>query len=113
MRVSAQSGDDKADSESLATAQRSGDLPVPFRNLEGVEGIAAGFRVDMFDLDDGAGHGGSMATGSGFGSDYIIMDWTDKNGVSHHGLVRGLDILRAWVATFAPEDVEAFPDGLK
>jgi hypothetical protein len=78
----------------------------------GVEGLALGVRVGMFDLDDGEGHGGGMATGSGFGSDFIVMNWTDAKGESHSGMVRGLDLLRAWVATFAPEEAKAFPKGL-
>jgi hypothetical protein len=75
-------------------------------------GFALGYRAEMFELSDGQGHGGAVATGSGFGSDFIVMDWTDAKGQRHAGVVRGLDLLRAWVATFAPEEAKDFPKGL-
>jgi hypothetical protein len=110
--VDARHGDDKASTTEMRTAERSGDLSVPFRNTVGVEGIALGYRAEMFELSDGQGHGGAVATGSGFGSDFIVMDWTDAKGQRHAGVVRGLDLLRAWVATFAPEEAKDFPKGL-
>jgi hypothetical protein len=111
--VTAHMGEHHASSKGLRVAERTGDLLVPYRDTQGVEGIALGFRVHMFDLGEPDGMHGQMATGSGFGSDFICFDWTTAKGAHHDAYVRGLDIMRAWVSGFAPEEAKNFPDGLK
>ena len=83
----------------------SARVEVPVKDLEGAESISLGFRQQMFTLGDGEDKGG-VATGAGWGTDAIILTWGDKTAV-----VRGLDLLRAWVQTFAPEDAKHFPEG--
>ena len=50
----------------------------------------------------------TSATSAGIGSDFITLTWNDRRAV-----VRGIDLLRAWVATFSPEDAAKFPEGLR
>lgn len=72
------------------------ELSVPIRGVHSVaESICLGLRQAMLDIED---HGG-VATGTGLGTDFIILKWNDRQAV-----LRGSEILRAWVATFAPED---------
>ena len=105
--VAAQSGGEKADSKSLMTKKRTGDLSIPYAEASTVESIATGFRQQMFDLRDKDGHGGSVAIGAGWGSDFITLEWGE-----HRAIVRGIDLLRAYVATVDPEAVKGFPEGL-
>jgi hypothetical protein len=107
MDVQAGQGGERASTSTVRTKKRTGELPVPFAEVTTIESIATGFRVDMFDLTDKDGTGGSVQTGSGFGSDFITLNWGDKKAI-----VRGVDLLRAWVATFDTEAVKQFPDGL-
>ena len=103
MRTAARIGDGPvATTQGVLTKRPSGALSVPveFRDLEGVESIALGFRQHMFSLGDI----GEVATGAGWGTDAIIMRWGDRQC-----LVRGLDLLAAWVRTFDPDIVAEFP----
>ena len=86
--------------------QRSGELPVPFAEITTMEHIATGFRQQMLELGNDEIEGG-VATGAGLGTDFITMQWGDKTAV-----VRGIDLLRAWVATFDPYVAKDFPEGL-
>lgn len=106
VQVGARHGDKIATTSSVMVKKRTGNLPVPFAEVSTIESIATGFRQQMFDLGDGE-VSGSVSTGSGYGSDFITLNWRDKTAV-----VRGLDLLRVWVETFAPEDAKLFPDGL-
>ena len=103
----AQHGDEKATTRGVLVKERTGNLPVPYAELSGVESIATGFRQQMFDLTDNDGEGGGVSSGAGMGTDFIMMTWGDKTAI-----VRGLDLLRAWVSTFEPEAAKHFPDGL-
>lgn len=47
---------------------------------------------------------GSLATGTGLGSDAIVMQWKGRRA-----LVLGRDLFKAWVATWAPEDAARWP----
>lgn len=105
-------GGKRTTTRELLVRERTADLSVPYSELEGPEGIALGFRVEMFTLGDGQ-NGGSVLTGSGFGTDFIILQWDDESkGIKREAYVRGLDLLRAWVKTFAPDEIEKFPAGL-
>ena len=74
-------------------------LDVPIREIVDRESIALGFRQEMLSMDD---KGCVMV---GIASDFIILKWGKRTA-----LVRGSELLRAWVATFAPEDTKRFPD---
>jgi hypothetical protein len=107
-RVTASSGKKKFTTADVLHKKRSGDLPIPFADIEVGESIVTGFRQTMFDLSDDDGNEvATMATGSGYGTDFITMKWGDK-----YAVVRGVDLLRAWVATFDPEAAKAIPEGL-
>jgi hypothetical protein len=88
--------------------QRTSDLAVPYAYISTVESIACGFRAQMFDLegDDGSVIG-SVQTGTGMGTDFITLNWGE-----HKAVVRGIDLLRAWVATFDPDGAAQMPGGL-
>lgn len=101
--------DKKGNSKSFSTADVLAKpvkpLTIPFRTIEEVgEGIVLGFRQSMVDIGDE----GSVSTGGGMGTDFILLDWGEKSIV-----IRGSELLRAWVATFAPEDAARFPDEVK
>ena len=68
------------------------------------EVIRCGFRQNMFEIDEDGPGKGSMDTGAGCGNDNIVMRWKGRNAI-----VRGRDLFKAWVATFAPEDAERMP----
>lgn len=79
-------------------------VDVPIKDIEDVEGIALGFRQEMFNLSDDDKVLGGMATGAGWGTDVILLEWGKKKAV-----VSGRSLLKAWVATFAPKDAERMP----
>jgi hypothetical protein len=58
--------------------------------------------LSLGDKDDPA-HG-SVVTGSGCGSDAIVLSWRGRGAI-----VRGKDLIRAWVSTWAPEDAKRMP----
>lgn len=107
MRVAAQHGGKSANTRDVMTRERTGDLPVPFAEVTTLESIATGFRAQMFELGDDEASGG-VATGAGFGTDFITLEWGERRAV-----VRGVDLLRAWVATFDPDMAARFPEGLR
>jgi len=76
------------------------EVPVQLRELTGDETLVLGFRQNMLEIKN---HGG-VDTGTGLGSDFILLRWRDRQA-----LVRGSELLRAWVATFAPKDAKRFP----
>jgi hypothetical protein len=80
-------------------------LSVPIRDgISDMQGIGLGFRMGMLSVGDKNGERGSLSTGTGLGSDAIILEWRGRRAV-----IRGRDLFKAWVATFAPEDVERMP----
>lgn len=79
-------------------------LAVPLRNLEEGEALACGFRQNLFELGE-KDDGGGVDTGTGLGTDFIILRWKGK-----WALVRGLDLLKSWVETFCSEDAARFPE---
>jgi hypothetical protein len=80
------------------------ELPVPFREITITESIATGFRQEMLELRTDDGYGGSVATGAGWGSDFITLEWNGRCAV-----VRGSELLKAWVSIVSPQDVKRFP----
>jgi hypothetical protein len=108
-QVEASSGGKSAKTSDVLYKPRSGDLTVPFAEISTLEGIATGFRQHMLGLADekGGEEIGSVSSGAGLGSDFITLTWKDKTAV-----VRGIDLLRAWVSGFDPKAAGEFPEGL-
>ncbi len=80
-------------------------LVVPLRVLANAqESIVCGFRMSMLTMGDV----GEVMTGTGLGSDFIHLKWGE-----HQAVVRGSELLRAFVQQVAPKDAERFPDHVK
>jgi hypothetical protein len=77
-------------------------LEIKIRNIDSPEGIALGFRQEMFALTDKKGNGGRVSTSAGLGGEAIILTWKDKHE-ERRAVIRGSELLLAWVATFQPE----------
>ena len=93
------------DGPGLASTGMTLDLTVPVNDgASAGEVIRCGFRQNMFKIDEDGPGKGSMDTGAGCGNDNIVMRWKGRNAI-----VRGRDLFKAWVATFAPEDAERMP----
>jgi hypothetical protein len=94
--------------DDVRTRSRTDTLRVPVADINTMESVACGFRQTMFEIhtDDAQGYGG-MDSGAGLGTDFIQMTWGDRRAV-----VRGIDLLRAWVQTFDPDAAKRLPDGL-
>jgi hypothetical protein len=101
------SGGRSSSTSEVMRKPRSGDLTVPYAELEGVEGLATGFRQQMLGIEIGGEEIGNVATGAGLGNDFITLRWGDRMVI-----VRGIDLLRAWMATFDPEAAKRLPEGL-
>jgi len=98
------SSDGEAASSDGACAKKPTMLAVPIRDeLTGGESIALGYRQMLVSCGDKK-EIGSVSTGAGLGTDFIILEWRGRNAT-----IRGSELLKAWVATFAPEDAEAMP----
>lgn len=109
MKTTASHGGETASTGSVVAKDPSGELTVPIRDeLSGVESIALGFRQSMFDVIDGDEEIGGVSTGGGFGTDAIILRWGDRTA-----LVRGSELLKAWVAEFDPEAAAQFPEAVR
>ena len=72
-------------------------LMVPVTEYEQRPMILGMEMLSVGDKDDEAR--GSVVTGSGLGSDSILLEWRGRGAI-----VRGSDLLKAWMATWAPED---------
>lgn len=80
-------------------------LTVPIRPVDpDGEGLVIGFRQGMLTMGKD-GKAGEVNTG--VGTDIIELRWGDRQVV-----LRGSEILRAWVATFSQEDADNFPDDI-
>lgn len=84
------------------------ELSVPLREIDTTEAIATGFRQEMLNMKTDDGYGGSVAVGAGLGTDFITLEWNGR-----YAVVRGSEILKAWVKTFAPEEAAKFPEGIR
>lgn len=83
-------------------AKKPTPLLVPIREVGGDEGLVMGLRQEMLLIGDGQG---SVCTGAGLGSDFIILNWGDRQAA-----FRGSELLKAWVATFDPKSAAKFPE---
>lgn len=73
------------------------EVPLTITAYEGTP--VSSFRTELFEVvDDHDLKIGSFATGSGFGSDALVMRYRDR-AVS----IRGRDLFVAWVRTFDPK----------
>lgn len=63
-----------------------------------------GLRQEMISLHSHDAKIGGVDVGAGLGSDAILLTWGKRARV-----VRGRDLLRAWVETFAPDEAERIP----
>lgn len=71
-----------------------------YRDIEGVEGIALGFRQVFFDCKEG-----SVTSGAGLGNGWIAMRWFDRHtGQTREAAVHALELLADWVRTWDPEE---------
>lgn len=78
------------------------DIPIRELDVEKQEELLMGFRQEMVMMGE---HDGVDV---GAGSDFIILRWGDKSAV-----VRGGELLRAWVASFNKKDADRFPKGIE
>lgn len=78
-------------------------LTVPARVLLENELLVLGFRMEMLTVGDG-----SVSTGTGLGTDFIILEWKGRRL-----LLRGSELLRAFVAEVDPKAALQFPDEIK
>lgn len=98
-------GEHKDFSTSDVIAKEPGELTIPIRDeLETGECIVLGFRQSMLTIGDI----GAVDIGAGLGTDFIQLTWDGRKAV-----VRGSELLKAWVATFAPEEAERFPEEVR
>ena len=105
MRTTASHDGKTASTESVNAKKPTRRMSVPVIELDPLETIALGFRQDMFDITDQSGKTlGQMSTGSGYGTDAIILRWGDR-----HALIRGRDLFRIWVRRFDPEAAKRLP----
>jgi len=79
-------------------------LAVPIRDFPRELLMGLGLRQDMLTLSDGNDRLGGVTTGSGLGNDFIILEWKGR-----YAVLRGSEIFKTWVATFAAEDAERMP----
>lgn len=80
------------------------ELIVPIREPISVEqSIVLGFRQEMLTIGPG-----SVCVGAGLGTDFIQMDWEKRRA-----LLRGSELLKAWVATFDPDEAARFPEEIR
>jgi hypothetical protein len=105
--IKAETNGRRVTSREMLTKPRTGALSVPFADIDTLESIATGFRMEMFELTDDGKPLGSVETGSGLGTDFITLNWGDRKAI-----VRGIDLLRAWVRTFDPDEAKRMPPGL-
>jgi|FLYN01.1.fsa_nt_gi hypothetical protein len=87
--------------ESVKKKPVSGKLEIGFRELDLKESLSLGFRQEMLSIGDGQKTIGRVDCGAGLGTDFIILEWEGRKA-----FVRGLDLLKAWLATFDPESAK-------
>lgn len=97
MEVTTRTGKEATSTAKVLQKKPAGALKVNYRDLVGAEGITLGFRADMFTVGKGK-ESGRVQTGTGLGTDFIIMEWKGKSV-----FVRATDLFREWVKTFDPK----------
>jgi hypothetical protein len=104
MHASAASTGGGSASTNSVIAKPTVPLMVPMRDkLTDVESMCLGFRMGMLEVGDSKDRG-AVLTGSGCGSDFIILEWKGRTAI-----LRGSEVLKAWVATFDPESAARMP----
>lgn len=79
-------------------------IPLPLRNISGIEAITTGFRACSIECEHG-----DVTTHGGFGSPFAVtMKWKGRYATIH-----SVELLAAWVETFSPEDAKAIRAVLK
>lgn len=72
-------------------------MPLPVRNIDGLEAIVTGFRMPCLTNEDGG-----VYTHGGCGSAFAVtMSWKGK-----HCTIHSLELLAAWVETFDPKEAK-------
>jgi hypothetical protein len=85
-------------------------LLVPIREPISVsQSIVLGFRQNMLEIGDGMG---SVSVGAGLGTDFIELEWGEGDD-SRRAVLRGSEVLKAWVETFAPNEAARFPESIR
>lgn len=110
MRASVKRGDDPTKSFSTADviALEPAKLLVPIREPISVEqSITLGFRQNMLEIGPG-----TVSVGAGLGTDFIELEWGD-GGDCPRAVLRGSEILKAWLETFAPDEAARFPESIR
>jgi hypothetical protein len=85
-----------------STTTKTGSLTVGTAEYEQAPLILGMEMLAIGDRDDEAR--GRVVTGSGCGSDAILLEWKGRAA-----LVRGRDLLKAWMSQWAPEDAARLP----
>lgn len=101
MNVTVKSGNKKIVTTATTLAKPVRPLTIPVREIGEEELLTLGFRAGMLTM----GKDGDVTTGTGLGSDFIVLRWGKK-----HLLVRGSELLRAWVRQIKAEAADQFPD---
>ena len=76
-------------------------MTIPVREVDGLESLALGFRVEHVTCE----HGG-LYSGAGCGSPWIEIRWKERTFCIH-----AIELLAAVVATFDPEDAKRIDGG--
>jgi len=74
-------------------------VPIPVRELEGVESLTMGFRMDHVSCERG-----TLFSGAGLGSPWISVQWGEKWYAIH-----GVELLKAIAALCDPEGAKLIP----
>lgn len=83
-------------------------LLVPIREPISVsQSIVLGFRQNMLEIGPG-----SVSVGAGLGTDFIELEWGEGDD-QRRAVLRGAEILKAWVMTFDPEEAARFPKEIR
>lgn len=96
------SGEKTWTSEDLK-AREALPFTVPARDASIEESIVCGFRASIIEANVGKEKLGGVDAGAGFGNPWIMIEWKGKYRVVH-----AQELLRAFVAEVAPEDLALF-----
>jgi hypothetical protein len=80
-------------SSGVEKTERADRVTIPVEVEQNFDGYV--LLMEMLEM----GNHGSVATGTGLGSDAIVLEWKGRRA-----RIRGRDLLKVWVATWAPDD---------
>lgn len=86
-------------------AKKTRKLSIPVRDIDDLENIACGFRLGLVDAEIEGKAVGSVTSGGGMGSPWILVRWRGKTVAIH-----AVELLREHVAQVAPEDLKYFDE---